>query len=116
MIPLSRPIYVAAQPVDLRRSFDALAEHARAQLGLDAQQGALVLFFNRDRDRCKLLFHDRSGWALLYKRLDRGRFPVPQGADPNSPSVRIDARELALVLEGLTFTKTRADASARTTG
>ena len=101
LIPTTRALYAAVDPVDFRRSFDALVAIAREQLGLDALRSAVVLFFNRDRTRCKLLFHDGSGFVLLYKRLDRGRFARTEPTRPADRSVTIAARELALLLEGV---------------
>ena len=101
LVPTSRPLYAAVDPVDFRRSFDVLVGIAREQLGLDALRSAVVLFVNRDRTRCKLLFHDGSGVVILYKRLDRGVFRVPSAALPGDRSVRIEARELAMVLAGI---------------
>ena len=76
LVPTSRPLYAAVDPVDFRRSFDVLIAIAREQLGLDALRSAVVLFFNKDRTRCKLLFHDGSGVVILYKRLDRAHFHI----------------------------------------
>ncbi len=100
LVPATRPLYAALDPVDFRRSFDVLIAIAREQLGLDALRSAVVLFFNRDRTRCKLLFHDGSGVVILYKRLDRGVFRVPPATLPGDRSVRIEPRELAIVLAG----------------
>lgn len=102
LLPTSRPLYAAIDPVDLRRSFDVLVAIAQEQLGLDALRSAIVLFFNRDRARCKILFHDGSGLVIVYKRLDRGRFQIPAAVRPGERSVRIEPRELAVLLAGLT--------------
>ena len=101
LVPTSRPLYAAIDPVDFRRSFDVLIAIAREQLGLDALRSAVVLFFNRDRTRCKLLFHDGSGIVILYTRLDRGLFRVPTIVRAGDRSVRIEARELGLLLAGV---------------
>lgn len=101
LVPATRPLYAALDPVDFRRSFDVLVAIAREQLGLEALRSAVVLFFNRDRTRCKLLFHDGSGIVILYKRLDRGVFRVPHATVAGDRSVRIEARELAIVLAGI---------------
>lgn len=101
LLPTTRALYAATQPVHLRASFDVLFGIARDQLGLDALHAAIVLFFNRDRTRCKLLFHDGSGFVLLYKRLDRGRFAAISPTRPSDRSVSIAARELAVLLEGV---------------
>ena len=101
LLPTSRPLYAAVDPVDFRRSFDVLIAIAREQLGLDALRSAVVLFFNRDRTRCKLLFHDGSGVVILYKRLDRAHFHIPAIVHAGDRSVRIEARELGLLLAGI---------------
>ncbi len=101
LLPATRALYAATEPVHLRASFDVLFAVARDQLGLDVLRSAVVLFFNRDRTRCKLLFHDGSGFVLLYKRLDRGRFARLEPVRPADRSVTIAARELAVLLEGI---------------
>lgn len=100
LLPTTRALYAAVDPVHLRASFDVLFAIARDQLGLDAMRSAVVLFFNRDRTRCKLIFHDGSGFVILYKRLDRGHFHVPAAVFPGDRAVRLDPRELAPVLDG----------------
>lgn len=101
MIPGRVSIYVATEPLDLRRSFDGLAAVVREVLRQDPLSGALFLFFNRAADRCKALWWDRSGYCLLYKRLERGAFRAPRAITPGATSVIIDAAELAKILEGI---------------
>jgi transposase len=101
LVPTSRPLYAAVDPVDFRRSFDVLIAIAREQLGLDALRSAVVLFFNKDRTRCKLLFHDGSGVVILYKRLDRAHFHIPSVVRAGDRSVCIEARELGVLLAGI---------------
>lgn len=84
----------------MRRSFDVLVAVAREQLGLDVMRSAVVIFFNKDLTRCKLLFHDGSGFVILYKRLDSRHFVIPSAALSGDRSVMIQHRELALLLEG----------------
>lgn len=100
LLPPSRRIFAATEPVDMRRSFDVLHEIAREQLGLDAMRSAVVLFFNRTRTHCKALFHDGTGFVVLYKRLDERTFSVPRPTAPADRSVAIALEELALVLVG----------------
>lgn len=107
MIPAGVRIYAAAAPVDMRRGFIGLAEAAREQLAQDPGSGTLFLFTNKNRDRLKLLWHDRSGMCLLYKVLDRGFFRIPEGA-PGAASVAIDAAEMAAILEGVQLPPSRA--------
>jgi transposase len=100
-------IFVAVQPVDLRRSFDGLAAAARERMSKDPQSGALFLFFNKAYDRVKILWWDRTGFALLYKRLERGTFRIPEPMEPGASSVSIDAAELAKILEGIALPRKR---------
>lgn len=99
MLPPAVRVFVALQPADLRRGFDGLAALTREVLGRDPFSGHLFVFWNRRRNRVKILFWDRHGYALWYKRLERGRFRFPQSAD--GTSVEMEASELMLLLEGI---------------
>jgi hypothetical protein len=101
LVPSSRPLYAAVDPVDCRRSFDMRIAIAREQLGLDALRSAVVLFFNKDHTRGKLLFRDGSGVVILCKRLDRAHFHIPSVVRAGDRSVRIEARELGVLLAGI---------------
>ena len=107
MLPRKTAIYVSTQPVDLRRSFDGLAAAARDHLNQDPKSGALFLFPNRERDRMKVLWWDRTGYCILYKRLERGAFRVPSALEPKHASVSIGADELAKILEGIDLPRAR---------
>jgi transposase len=94
-------IYVAAEPVDLRRGFDDLAAATRSVIGADPMSGHVFVFVNRRRNRVKLLVWDRTGYLLLYKRLERGTFQIPTEPEVGRRHVEVDAGELGLMLEGL---------------
>lgn len=100
LLPATRPVYAALGTVHLRSSFDRLVAVAHDELGLDALRSAVVLFFNRDRTRCKMLFHDGSGLVILYKRLDRGHFQIPAAIHAADRSVKLEPRELPVLLAG----------------
>jgi transposase len=97
-------IFLCAQATDMRRSFDKLAEMTRSVLAQDPLSGHLFVFFNRPRDRVKILFWDRSGFCLYYKRLEEGLFRVPK---LNQGSVQLEAAELTLILEGIELAGSR---------
>ncbi|HTP28415.1 MAG TPA: IS66 family insertion sequence element accessory protein TnpB [Anaeromyxobacteraceae bacterium] len=108
MIPAGVRIWAAATPVDMRRGLVGLAEATREQLAHDPGNGALYVFTNKRRDRLKLLWHDRTGFCLLYKVLDgRGFFRIPEAA-PGATSLSIDAAEMAAILEGVQLPVARA--------
>jgi transposase len=93
-------IWLAAQPADMRCGFDRLAELAASVTGDDPMSGHLFLFRGRSGDRLKILYWDRDGYALWYKRLEEGTFKLPRiGA--GSKSVELRASELAMMLDGI---------------
>ena len=98
-LPPAVRIYVAVEPVDIRRSFDGLSAAVREVLRQDPLSGHLFVFRNRRGDRLKILFWDRSGYGLFYKRLERGTFQLP--VESTSTHVEMEAAELALMLEGI---------------
>ena len=91
-------IFLCAEATDMRRSFDKLAEMTRSVLAQDPFSGHLFVFFNRPRDRVKILLWDRSGFCLYYKRLERGAFRLPR---IDGGCAQIEAVELTLILEGI---------------
>lgn len=102
MIPSTVRILVSIEPLDMRLGFDRLAAAARSRLGVDPQQGdVLVAFANRGATRLKLLWFDRNGYCLLYKRLHRALFELPRPADARGVAVRLDGRGLATLLAGV---------------
>jgi transposase len=101
MIPLAVDVFVALEPIDLRISFDLLAGAVRERLSGDPKSGAIFLFFSKRRDRMKALFYDKTGYCILYKRLDRGTFRLPERVHPDDASVCIPEDELAVLLDGL---------------
>jgi len=70
-------IFLALQPVDLRKSFDGLQAVVTQALGSDPLSGYWFVFRNRAGDRLKILAWEEDGWAIWYKRLERGRFRFP---------------------------------------
>jgi transposase len=93
-------IWLAAQPADMRCGFDRLAELAASVTGDDPMSGHLFLFRGRSGDRLKILYWDRDGYALWYKRLEEGTFKLPR-IDAGSKSVELRASELAMMLDGI---------------
>ena len=108
MVPVKMPIYCATAPVDLRRSFDGLAAASKEVLGKDPRSGALFLFVNKAGNRLKALWWDRTGYCVLYKRLERGMFRFPTAVRPGDTSVAIEAAEFAKILEGLDLARATA--------
>lgn len=110
MIPVNVRIFVCTEPVDMRRGFDSLALLARDRLQQDPRSGSLLIFTSRRRDRLKVLWWDRNGYCVLYKRFHQAVFELPSSVEAESGvSVRIDGQKLAALLAGQPKTrKTRA--------
>lgn len=97
-LPPAVRIFVAAEPTSMHLSFDRLAALVREVIDEDPFSGHLFCFRSRRGDRIKILFWDRSGFCLWYKRLERGVFRLPQG---DGRHVEMEAADLALLLEGI---------------
>lgn len=93
-LPPSVRVFVCRAPTDMRKSFDGLCALVESVLKRDPFSGHLFVFANRSRDKVKILYWDRSGFFLLYKRLEEGTFWLPEKSE-------IDSRELMMLLEGL---------------
>jgi transposase len=98
-------IYLATGATDMRRSIDGLAALVRDRFTLDPLSGHLFLFRNRRGDRLKILAWDRSGFWVLYKRLEQGTFAWPTEAD--QAPVEMRSADLLLLLSGVEITQTR---------
>lgn len=100
---ISVRIYLCTASTDMRKGFDSLASLVREGLGYDPLSGHLFLFVGRHKDRLKLLYWDKDGFALWYKRLEEGTFRLPT-AKKVGASVELKASELAMLLAGIDLT------------
>ena len=96
-LPPSVRAFISTGPADMRRSFDGLAAMTEQILAQDTFSGHLFVFRNKRGDRVKILYWDRSGYCLWYKRLEQGTFRFPER---HERSTEVDAAELSLLLEG----------------
>ena len=104
-LPPTVRVFVAAAPVDMRGSFDALAGAVR-RLGLDPVDGHLYLFMNKRRRIAKAIWFDGSGWCVLGKRLETGSFQLPQLSGTEG-QVQVDGPTFTSLLAGIDFTASR---------
>ncbi len=93
-------IFVCTAPIKMNFSFDSLMGLAQAVFDQDPLAGHLFLFFNRKRDRMKILFWDVDGFCIWYKRLELGVFQMP-AATEGAQGVELDGRQLHHLLSGL---------------
>ncbi len=112
MISLSHglKVFVCCQPTDMRRSFDRLCGQAQQVLKQDPLSGNLFVFRNRNRDRLKILYWDRDGLAIWYKRLEQGTYQFPSdlpSKDGQQCRAEITLEELSLLLGGIDLASVR---------
>ena len=98
-------IYLASEPIDMRKGFEGLFGLVRDCLGHDPLSGHLFLFTNRTHTRLKALVWDGSGLWVCAKRLERGRFGWPEGKAASSISMRPE--ELAMLVNGMDLSQAR---------
>jgi transposase len=101
------PIYLAREPVDLRKSIDGLSLLVSQVLGQDPFSAHLFVFINRCRDKLKALSWDQNGFVLYYKRLERGRFRWPV-IPAEQTALVIEYRQLQWLLSGLSIEQQQA--------
>jgi transposase len=94
-------IYVSLLAIDMRKSIDTLSMVVSEELACSPQSGHLFIFFNRSRDKVKILYWDRNGYVLHYKRMERHRFILP--AIKNPSHLTITETQLNGLLAGLNF-------------
>jgi transposase len=99
-LPPTVRIWLSAQPVDLRKSFDSLAALVTEGLRCDPLSGDIFVFRNKAADRVKLLLWEEDGYAIWYKRLEAGRFRFPSSPEAQ-PRVEIRAADLVMLLSGV---------------
>lgn len=104
-LPASVRVYLCLTACDMRKSFDSLHALVREHLELDAFGGHLFVFTSRRRDRVKILYWDRDGFALWSKRLEEGTYAVPLGDGDAERRREITTQELGALLSGIDLTE-----------
>ena len=92
-------IYISTANVDMRKSIDGLASVVQQKFRLDPVSDAMFVFHNRHCDKIKILYWDKDGFCLLYKRMERGKFRFPQQL--KGDTYRVSEDELYWLLHGL---------------
>lgn len=94
-------VYLAVEPVDLRKSFNGLYSLTKMVLREDPESGALFVFTNKRRNRVKTLYWDGTGMWVMIKRLEKGTFSWPKGVDTDSGKLALTPEALTLLLDGI---------------
>lgn len=98
-------VWLACTPVSMRKGFDGLAAEAAKVAKADPFSGHVFLFRGKRGDYLKALYWDGTGLCLFAKRLESGRFVWPSAVDAR---VRLTPAQLALLIEGIDWRRTRA--------
>ena len=109
-VPPGTKVWLACQPVSMRKGFDGLAAEAARVIGQDPYSGAVFLFRSKRGDYLKALWWDGSGLALYAKQLESGRFAWPSIVDER---LRLTPAQLALLVEGMDWRRTHAPAAPK---
>ena len=112
LAPTALKVFALRGVTDMRKSFSGLVGLVEAQLFQQVESGYLFLFFNRRRDRVKVLYFVGDGLVIFYKRLERGTFEIPaalMSPPQQDVSVGVEIRwsDLALILEGIELSSVR---------
>jgi transposase len=105
MLPSAVRAFLCTRSTDLRKSFDGLSGLVQECFSQDLLTGHLFLFLNRRRDRIKILYFDRDGLAIWYKRLEAGTFQLPREVHPDG--VELQPAQLAMILSGIDLSTAR---------
>lgn len=100
MVPGTLRVWLAMEPVNMIKSIDALAAIVVEHLKKDPKADGVFVFVNSKKDRAKLLWRDKTGWCLLYKRLDTRVVALPDVAE-GMTTASLDGRALAVLLDGV---------------
>jgi transposase len=101
MIPESVRVFVCTEPQDMRRGFDMLAQVVKQVMGSDPRSGNLFVFMGRRSDRLKMMWWDRNGYAIIYKRLHGATTQAPAVPEPSQRVIEIDGKCLAALMRGV---------------
>lgn len=96
-VPGNARLFICHQPVNMRKSFEGLSGIVEELFPDELLTGAFFIFLNRRKDHIKVLFWDNDGFAIMFKRLEKGSFLWKWGSKTS-----LDRREFLMLLEGVT--------------
>jgi transposase len=102
LLTFNSPIWFYPQPIDFRKQMDSLVTFVADHLAMNPASGQLFIFRNRSCNKLKMLWWDRNGFWLFYRRLEKGCFQFPQ---PNEVAFELTRDQLSWLLSGLNYSK-----------
>jgi transposase len=97
--------YLYRGNTDMRKGFDSLSGLVSSQMQLNVLSGSVFIFLNKKHNQVKLLLWEGDGFALYYKRLEKGTYELPSGDDKECLS--ISSQQLQLILQGISLKSIR---------
>ena len=94
-------VYLHREVVDFRKAINGLVVIVEQQMQLSPYSDAVFVFCNRGRDKLKILYWDRTGFCLWYKRLEQDRFKWPR--ELNDSVITLTPQQLGGLLRGLSI-------------
>jgi transposase len=98
LLAFNAPIWFYPNPIDFRKQMDGLVMFIADHLQMNPASGQLFIFRNRSRNKLKMLWWDRNGFWLFYRRLEKGSFKLPQA---NDAALQLTRDQLSWLLSGL---------------
>jgi len=97
----SLQVFVALDPIDMRKGFEGLYGAVGEKLKADVRSGALFVFTNKKRTRLKVLYWDKTGLWLMTKRLEKGTFSWPRSAEAGATRISLAPEAFAMLTDGI---------------
>ncbi len=97
----SLKVFVALDPIDMRKGFEGLCAAVGEKLRADVRSGALFVFTNKRRTRLKVIYWDKTELWLMTKRLEQGTFSWPRSVEPQASCISLAPEAFALLTDGI---------------
>jgi transposase len=97
----SLQIFVALDPIDMRKGFEGLYAAVSEKLQADVKSGALFAFTNKKHTRLKVLYWDKTGLWMMTKRLEKGTFSWPRGVEPGATRISLAPEAFVMLTDGI---------------
>lgn len=99
--------YLYQGHADMRKGFDSLSGLVSSQMQLSALSGSVFIFLNKKHNQVKLLLWEGDGFALYYKRLEKGTYELPLGEGDKKEALSLSSQQLQLILQGISLKSVR---------
>jgi transposase len=107
-LPPQVRVFVYRLPTDMRKSFHGLVALVESAVKQDPFSGSLFVFFNRQRDRIKILYWGQTGFCIWYQQLQKGTYQLPDEKSLEAQqTIEVTRSQLSLMLDGIDLASVR---------